>query len=95
MGWVFGHRVCPGKKFSQVEFVAVVAHLLSLYRVELVEEPGESRGDARRRLMDVLGDKYFTIGAQVMRPDAASIRLVRRERSWAVHAGGATVPIVE
>ncbi|POS70996.1 cytochrome P450 [Diaporthe helianthi] len=80
MGWVFGPRVCPGKKFSQVEFVAVVAHLLSLYRVELVEEPGESKEDARNRLMGVLGDKYFTIGAQVMQPNAAAIRFVRRER---------------
>lgn len=80
MGWVFGHRVCPGKKFSQVEFVAIVAHLLSLYRVELVEEHGESQEEAKARLMSVLGDKYFTIGAQVMHPEAASIRLVRRDK---------------
>lgn len=38
VGWVFGARVFPGTKFSQVEFVAVVAHLLLLYRVELVRE---------------------------------------------------------
>lgn len=31
-------------------------------------------------MISVLRDRYFSIGAQVMRPDAAAIRLVQRER---------------
>lgn len=51
--WLFGPRIFPGKKFSQVEFVAVVAHILSEYRIELQRDDGESEEAARKRLMQV------------------------------------------
>ncbi|KAF4960706.1 hypothetical protein FGADI_785 [Fusarium gaditjirri] len=80
MAWALGHRACPGKKFSQVEFVAAVAHLLSLYRIELVRSSAaESLEEARKRFLDVIAEKYFVIGARVKRPDDISIRLVPRE----------------
>jgi cytochrome P450 len=31
--WTVGPRVCPGKKFSQVEFVAVIARLFQKERL--------------------------------------------------------------
>ena len=38
--WITGPRACPGKKFSQVEFVRVVAEMVSGgRRVEVVPEP--------------------------------------------------------
>lgn len=40
--WANGPRICPGKKFSQVEFVAVISCLLRRYRVEPVLLQGES-----------------------------------------------------
>ena len=48
--WITGPRACPGKKFSQVEFVRVVAEMVrGGKRVEVVPEPkrktkGEGRG---------------------------------------------------
>ncbi|OQV03489.1 hypothetical protein CLAIMM_08528 [Cladophialophora immunda] len=84
MPWLFGPRVCPGKKFSQVEFVAVVAQILSRYRVEVdVGEGGgqgkrAARGDGREGLRQVLGEKYFNISTHVKRPGDASLRFVRR-----------------
>lgn len=78
IAWVFGARVCPGKKFSQVEFVAVISHILSLYRIEVLQEQRESPSQARDRLKGVLREKYFNVSAHIKRPEDAGIRFVRR-----------------
>lgn len=79
MPWAFGPRICPGKKFSQVEFVAVVAHILSEYRVEVLKHHGESEVAARGRMMGVLDEKYFNISAHLRRPGDAGVRFARRD----------------
>ncbi|KAK2756986.1 hypothetical protein FQN54_004954 [Arachnomyces sp. PD_36] len=76
--WMFGPRVCPGKKFSQVEFVGAVAQVLSEYRVEILRQDGESETAARSRLMGVLDEKFFNVSAHLRRPEDAGIRFVRR-----------------
>ncbi|KAF9697251.1 hypothetical protein EKO04_005117 [Ascochyta lentis] len=48
--WATGQRVCPGKKFSQVEVVAVLALLLRSYIVQPQRRAGETMADARRRV---------------------------------------------
>jgi cytochrome P450 len=48
--WAYGQRICPGKKFSQVELVAAVAVMFWDYRVDPVPQSGETMQDARRRL---------------------------------------------
>ncbi|KAF2757347.1 cytochrome P450 [Pseudovirgaria hyperparasitica] len=50
LAWSSGPRACPGKKFAQVEVVAVLAKMLYEHRVEAVPEPGESVLDAQNRL---------------------------------------------
>jgi cytochrome P450 len=50
MPWAWGQRVCPGKRFSQVELVAVLAALFRRYRVEIVPDEGESSEQARARV---------------------------------------------
>lgn len=77
--WLTGPRVCPGKKFSQVEFVAVVAQILSQYRIEVQQQVGESGVSARLRAISVLDEKYFNISTHLRRPENAGIRLVRRQ----------------
>lgn len=79
--WIMGPRVCPGKKFSQVEFVGIVAQLLEDYRIEVDQKPGETPAQAQDRLRGVLSEKYFNVSAYVKRPEAAGVRLVRRSRS--------------
>ncbi|KAG9664695.1 putative cytochrome P450, partial [Aureobasidium melanogenum] len=76
--WTGGPRICPGKKFSQVEFVAMVANILSRYRVEPVAQGNESQLQARERLLSVLDDKYFNISAHLKRPEDAAVRFVPR-----------------
>ncbi|KAG9910993.1 putative cytochrome P450, partial [Aureobasidium melanogenum] len=76
--WTGGPRICPGKKFSQVEFVAMVANILCRYRVEPVAQGNESEFEARQRLLSVLDDKYFNISAHFKRPEDAAVRFVPR-----------------
>ncbi|KIX06449.1 uncharacterized protein Z518_04425 [Rhinocladiella mackenziei CBS 650.93] len=76
--WIFGPRVCPGKKFSQVEFVGVVAQIFSKYRVEVLRAPGETAEAAKVRLMGVLDQKYFNISAHLKRPEDAGVVFVKR-----------------
>lgn len=49
MPWAWGQRVCPGKRFSQVELVAVLAALFRDWRVEVVSEQGELLEQAQKR----------------------------------------------
>lgn len=51
IGWSEGTRDCPGRKFSQVEFVAIIAVLFLSWRVDPVINPGETLDAARKRVM--------------------------------------------
>lgn len=75
--WIFGTRVCPGKKFSQVEFVALVAQILSEWKIEVVID-GQSDLIAKENLLKVLDDKYFNVSTHLRRPEAAGVRFVKR-----------------
>jgi cytochrome P450 len=48
--WATGQRVCPGKKFSQVELVAVLATIFRDYTVQPQTKYGESLEQARERI---------------------------------------------
>lgn len=77
--WMVGPRACPAKKFSQVEFCAIMVELLAEWRVELLRGEGESEEQARKRVGRVLSEeKYFNVSAHLKRPEAAGVRLVRR-----------------
>ncbi|KAF2235509.1 cytochrome P450 [Viridothelium virens] len=51
--WSEGAQNCPGRKFSQVEFVAVVASLFQSLLVRPVLAEGESMEQARKRLLEI------------------------------------------
>ncbi|KAF2106449.1 putative cytochrome P450 [Lophiotrema nucula] len=78
--FMFGPRICPGKKFAQVEFVAIVAQMLSEYRVEVLRKGNETEQAATARLMGTLKDKYFNISAHLKRPEDAGVRFVKRRK---------------
>ncbi|KAG0647532.1 Multidrug resistance fer6 [Hyphodiscus hymeniophilus] len=46
--WADGPRICPGKKFSQVEFVAAISVLLWKHRISINPRPGETLAQARK-----------------------------------------------
>jgi cytochrome P450 len=76
--WTAGPRICPGKKFSEVEFVATIAAILSSFKIEVVKQVGESDAGAKAKTLAVLDEKVFNISAHLKRPEDATIRFVRR-----------------
>jgi hypothetical protein len=61
--------VCLGVRFSQVEFVAVVACLLSEKRLVIVPKARESREDMIKRVRDVMEDCDFQLLLRMKRPE--------------------------
>ncbi len=71
--WSGGARVCVGKKFSQVEFVAVMAALFFKHRVYPVAEARESKEEARRRIVRIVDDSLLRMTLQVRKPSLAAV----------------------
>lgn len=78
MPWSWGPRVCPGKKFSQVEYVAAVGMIVSKYRVQPARRGEESVMQATQRLLETMQDSYFNLSPKIRRPDDAGMVLVSR-----------------
>ena len=78
MPWSHGPRVCPGKRFSQVEFAAVISVMVRDYRVTPARRGDESEVEARERLVRTVEDSYFNMSPKVRRPLDAGLSWVRR-----------------
>ncbi|CAN8102676.1 unnamed protein product [Discula destructiva] len=76
--WSMGARDCPGKKFAQVEFVAVMASVLRQHKVEMVPLEGETFSDTRKRIWDYTRDSVPQLTINFREPDKYAIRLVPR-----------------
>ncbi|KAH8168591.1 cytochrome p450 domain-containing protein [Sarocladium implicatum] len=75
VGWSEGVRDCPGKKFSQTEFVATMAVLFSQWRVEPVRQEGEGAEDARKRILKLIEDETgYVLLLQMLNPEKAPLR---------------------
>lgn len=55
-----GPRVCPAKKISQVEFVAVIAQLFRDYKYARIRPQGESMTEVRKRVLDAVEDSMLS-----------------------------------
>lgn len=71
--WSDGPRVCPGKKFAQVEFVAVIARLFRTHRAHPVPRAGENADSARQRAADVVKDSHMTFLLQMRDPSRVAL----------------------
>ncbi|KIY02714.1 uncharacterized protein Z520_01179 [Fonsecaea multimorphosa CBS 102226] len=80
LAWACGPRICPGKKFSQVEFVAVLASLFRSHRVEPVLEAGEDMWDARRRIERVVQDSHVDLTVTIRHPERIKLRWLPKRR---------------
>lgn len=79
VGWSEGARDCPGRKFSQVEFVATIASLFRDHRVDPVKLEGESIEAARERVLDLIKtDTAFRLLLQMLHPEKAPLTWSRR-----------------
>ncbi|PQE24510.1 cytochrome p450 protein [Rutstroemia sp. NJR-2017a WRK4] len=77
--WSDGVRPCPGKKFSQVEFVGAMVALFKRHRVEIVREGGETVEQAKERVMAVVKDNVMGLLLQMRSPEKVGLRWVERK----------------
>lgn len=79
VGWSGGARNCPGRKFSQVEFVGVLVGLFRNFRVKPVPEAGENDAMARARLLkQIHTDTGMRLLLQMLHPEKAVFQWTRR-----------------
>ena len=71
--WTHGPRVCPGKKFGQVEFVAVIARLLRNGKVKPKLKGNEKIEDAIVRVKEVVQDSALDITLNMNHPERAPL----------------------
>lgn len=71
--WIHGPRVCPGKKFAQVEFVAVIARLLKNGTVRPKLMKGERRDDMVMRVKSVIEDSELSVTLHMKHPEKAPL----------------------
>ncbi|KAI3394858.1 hypothetical protein diail_2145 [Diaporthe ilicicola] len=76
--WSLGARNCPGKKFAQVEFVAVMSSVLRSHKLEPVALDGESPEDTRRRVWNWTRESKAEITINFREPEKYCLRLVKR-----------------
>lgn len=69
-----GPRVCPAKKFAQVEFVAVIAQLFRDYKCTPVRLQEESMEEARKRVIDVVEDSNVLNTLKMLHPERVKLR---------------------
>lgn len=70
--------MCPGKKLSQVEVVAVLARLFRTHAVRPVQRAGEDPAAARRRVCEVVEDSQVKLTLQMREPGRVALRWERR-----------------
>ncbi|KAI0391646.1 putative cytochrome P450 [Xylariaceae sp. FL0594] len=74
VGWSEGTRDCPGRKFSQVEFVATMASLFRDYTVAPVPFDGETAEMSRERVLDLIkNDSGMVLLHQMLHPERAPL----------------------
>jgi cytochrome P450 len=71
--WTHGPRVCPGKKFGQVEFVAVIARLLKNGKVRPKLNANEKIEDAIVRINEVILDSALDVTLNMNHPEKAPV----------------------
>jgi len=71
--WSEGIRVCPGRKFSQVEHLALMASILYSHAVEPARERGETPQQTRERIMAVVADSGMVLNVQMRHPEKARL----------------------
>lgn len=76
--WSDGQRNCPGKKFTQVEFAAVIASLFRDHRVRPIMNPGETHMEAKKRILEVIEDSTLRLLLQMRDPGRLSLAWERR-----------------
>ncbi|KAH6608772.1 hypothetical protein Trco_002118 [Trichoderma cornu-damae] len=80
VGWSEGARDCPGRKFSQVEFVATMASLFRDWRVDPATLEGETMEAARKRVLNLIEtESAMVLLIQMLHPEKAPLVWSKRD----------------
>jgi cytochrome P450 len=79
LAWADGPQVCPGMKFSQVEFVAVLACIVQRCRIETVRLGVEDDETMKLRVMRVLNNCDFQLLLRMKDAEKVQLKCVRVE----------------
>ncbi|RDW64793.1 hypothetical protein BP6252_10444 [Coleophoma cylindrospora] len=78
--WTSGPRVCPGKKFAQVEFVAVLAAMMSSWRVGVVREGAETQEQSRTRVLQIVQNSKVEFTLKMKKPNRVGLKWTRKSK---------------
>lgn len=76
--WSEGPRNCPGKKFAQVEVVAVLASLVRKHRIQPTMEPKEDILAAQKRTLRIIDGSAVRLLQQIRKPTKVATRWTQR-----------------
>jgi len=76
--WSDGPQNCPGRKFSEVEFVAVLALLMRDHVLRIVKGDGENDDKARERALRVINDCDMQLLLRMRDADQLKLKCERR-----------------
>jgi cytochrome P450 len=76
--WSDGPRVCPGKRFSMVEFVSVIGVLMWKHRIQVKSQKSESAEQARERVYRVIENSKTHLILQMCDPQSVGLRFIKR-----------------
>ena len=76
--WSEGVRNCPGKRFAQVEFVAVMVALFQRHVAAPVLRGSESLDMARERVLGIVKDSNVELLLQMRDPGSVRVRWLVR-----------------
>lgn len=80
IAWSGGDRVCPGRKFSQVECVGVLVGLFREYKIRPARFDGENDELARQRLKTLIKEGTgMKLLLQLLHPERAVITCEKRD----------------
>jgi cytochrome P450 len=78
--WAEGNRACPGKKFAQVEHVAVMVAMFRDHCVAPMRRNGENQEAARMRVEATLKDTGMKLLLQMLHPEKTPLRWQEQHR---------------
>lgn len=74
LGWAEGPRACPGKKFSQLEIIAVLTTLLRRSSVQLVPQSGMTLKQAQEAALQAVENSRVRLTLQIQNPESIHVR---------------------
>jgi cytochrome P450 len=75
--WSDGPQICAGKKFSQVEGVAILAQLFCSHCLQVDQREGETESEARKRVRDCADDVNYDLMLRMNHSHRVRLRCVK------------------